>query len=247
MSMNDLHRVGIFSDIHSNIHALEAVLGVLDEENVDHLFCCGDVVGYGAFPNECCQILRDRNCPVIAGNHDHAVLGLTDISYFNDVAKQAVLWTRKVLSRENEEFLRSLPLTHKAGNMFFVHSSPDQPEEWNYILTMGEARANFHYFNEQFCFIGHSHQPFIIINNNEDISCPETPEIQILDTRRYLINAGSVGQPRDRNPNACYILVDLDRKILQIKRIPYSIKEAQDAILSSGLSQELAERLAYGW
>jgi len=240
-------RVGIFSDIHSNLHALNAVLSAIDEEEVDHLFCCGDVVGYGAFPNECCQILKDRKCPVIAGNHDHAALGITDISYFNDVAKNAVLWTREVLTKENEEFLRALPLTHRMDNIFLVHSSPYNPEEWNYILTMGEARVNFHYFTEQFCFIGHSHQPFIIAKKEEDLSCPETPEIQILDNRRYLINVGSVGQPRDRNPNACYVIVDFEKRYLQIKRIPYDIKEAQEAILGSGLSHELAERLAYGW
>ena len=247
MTMNEFRRVGIFSDIHSNLHAMQAVLKALDGENVDHLFCCGDVVGYGAFPNECCDLLRQRNCPVIAGNHDHAVLDLTDISYFNEVAKHAVLWTRSILTSENGAFLHSLPLTLKVDNMFFAHSSPDNPSEWNYILTMGEARINFGYFSEQFCFIGHSHQPFIITNYRDDLSCPETPEIDILENRRYLINVGSVGQPRDRNPNACYIILDLETGKVQIKRIPYDIKAAQDAIIAQGLSRELAERLSYGW
>jgi len=247
MTTNESLRVGIFSDIHSNLHALQSVLSALDDEKVDHIYCCGDVVGYGAFPNECCELLKERNCPVIAGNHDHAVLGLTDISYFNDVAKNAVLWTREILSKDNEEYLRSLPLTMKLDNMFFVHSSPDHPEEWNYILTIGEARVNFHHFSEQFCFIGHSHQPFIIVNHNDDLACSEVPEIHIHNSNRYLINAGSVGQPRDRNPNACYVIADFEKNVVQIKRIPYSIKEAQDAILSNGLSHELAERLAYGW
>jgi len=244
---DDFRRVGIFSDIHSNLHALETVLKAIDEEEVDHLFCCGDIVGYGAFPNECCELLRERNCPIIAGNHDHAVLGITDISYFNDIAKHAVLWTRDILKPENEEFLRSLPLTHKAGDMLFVHSSPDSPRDWNYILTMGEARSNFNHFEEKFCFIGHSHQPFIIINHREDLSCPETPEIEILENRRYLINVGSVGQPRDRNSNTCYVIVDFEKNRVQIKRIPYNVRAAQEAIISSGLSHELAERLAYGW
>jgi len=245
--MNEFRRVGIFSDIHSNLHALQAVLDALDHEEVDHLFCCGDVVGYGAFPNECCDLLRNRNCPVIAGNHDHAVLGLTDISYFNEVAKHAVLWTRDILTPENEAFLRALPLTMKAGPMFFVHSSPDNPAEWNYILTMGEARLNFNHFTEQFCFIGHSHQPFIIINYHDDLSCPEHPEIEIMENRRYLINVGSVGQPRDRNPNACYMVVDFNTNRAHIKRIPYNISAAQEGIINHGLSHELAERLSYGW
>ena len=247
MTTSELRRVGIFSDIHSNLHALQTVLEAIETEEVDHLFCCGDVVGYGAFPNECCELLKEQNCPIIAGNHDHAVLGLTDISYFNDVAKHAVLWTRDVLTEENGEFLKSLPLTYKTDDMFFVHSSPDSPPDWNYILTMGEARMNFQHFTEQFCFIGHSHQPFIIVNHNDDLSCPETPEIAIQFDRRYLINVGSVGQPRDRNPDASYVILDFEEKHLEIKRIPYDIKAAQKAIMASGLSQELAERLAFGW
>ncbi len=247
MTMNELRRVGIFSDIHANLHAFKTVLDALDSENLDYIVCCGDVVGYGAFPNECCELLIERKFPVIAGNHDHAVLGLTDISYFNDVAKNAVLWTRKVLKKENEEFLRALPLTHKLGDMFFVHASPEAPADWNYILTMGEARANFRFFSEKFCFIGHSHQPFIIENLNEELSCPSTPEIEIRDDCRYLINVGSVGQPRDRNPNACYVIVDFEAKCVEIKRIHYDIQAAQEAIMANGLSQELAERLAYGW
>lgn len=247
MTMSDMKRVGIFSDIHSNLHALEAVLTALEQEKVDHLICCGDVVGYGAFPNECCELLKQKNCPVIAGNHDHAVLGLTDISYFNDVAKKAVLWTRENLTEENDKYLRSIPLTYTADDMFFVHSSPDSPEEWNYILTMGEARVNFNFFTEKFCFIGHSHQPFIIVNYKGDLSCPETPEINIMENRRYLVNVGSVGQPRDRNPNSCYVIVDFEKNTLEIKRIPYNVRAAQDAIIEKGLSRELAERLAYGW
>ena len=245
--MSDMRRIGIFSDIHSNLHALQAVLEALDHENVDHLFCCGDIVGYGAFPNECCELLMERACPVIAGNHDHAALGLTDISYFNDVAKMAVIWTRQELKSENEEFLRSLPLTITEEPMFFVHSSPDSPADWNYILTMGEARANFNHFTQKFCFIGHSHQPFIIINNNDELACPESPRIETMDGRRYLVNVGSVGQPRDRNPNACYVVLDLEQNVLEIKRVPYDVRAAQEAIISRNLSQDLAERLAYGW
>jgi predicted phosphodiesterase len=247
MTMTEFKKVGIFSDIHSNLHALKAVLDAFKEEGVDHIFCCGDIIGYGAFPNECCDLLKKNNCPVTAGNHDHAVLGMTDISYFNEVAKKAVMWTRDVLSKENKEYIKSLPLTYSESDILCVHSSPDSPEEWNYILTMGEARVNFNHFTEQFCFIGHSHQPFIIINHNGDLVCPETPEIEFVEDRRYLINVGSVGQPRDRNPNACYVILDFENKKVEIKRTPYDIKAAQDAIINEGLSRELAERLAYGW
>lgn len=243
-----LRRVGVISDIHGNLHALEAVLKELEKEKVDRIICCGDVVGYGARPNECTNKMRDLDIPTIAGNHDHAALLLTDISNFNEIAKAAVLWTKKVLSEENIEYLRRLPLTLRdtANNVFYVHSSPKDPGEWNYILTMGEARTNFNYFNEQICFIGHSHQPFIIENDEGNLACPTKPEVEIRDGRRYLINVGSVGQPRDHNPKPCFVICDFEEKRLEIRRCDYDLSGAQEAILDAGLPRELAERLAHG-
>lgn len=241
-------RVAVFSDIHGNYHAMQAVLETVDDEDVDLVVCCGDVVGYGARPNECVDELRKRNIPVIAGNHDHACLLLTDISNFNDIAKAAVIWTKEVLREDNVAFLRQMPLTitDQANNIFFVHASPKDPGEWNYILTMGEARTNFNYFKEQVCFIGHSHQPFIIENENGNLACPSRPEIELRENHRYLINVGSVGQPRDHNPDACFVICDLEEKRLEIRRIPYDLPGAQRAILEAGLPRELAERLAHG-
>jgi putative phosphoesterase len=241
-------RVGVISDIHGNLHALEAVLEQLDKEKVDMIVCCGDVVGYGARPNECVDTIRSRNIPIIAGNHDHAALLLTDITNFNEIAKAAVLWTKKVLTEENMEFLRQMPLTLKdtANNVFYVHASPKEPGEWNYILTMGEARTNFNYFTEQICFIGHSHQPFIIENDEGNLACPTRPEIELREGRRYLINVGSVGQPRDHNPRPCFVIVDFEEKRLEIRRCDYDLNGAQQAIISAGLPRELAERLAHG-
>ncbi len=241
-------RIAVFSDIHGNYHALQAVLEAIDSENVDLTVCCGDVVGYGARPNECVEALREREIPVIAGNHDHACLLLTDITNFNDIAKAAVIWTKEVLSESNIAFLRQMPLTiaDQANNLFYVHASPKDPGEWNYILTMGEARLNFNYFTEQICFIGHSHQPFIIENEAGNLACPSRPEIDLRENRRYLVNVGSVGQPRDHNPHACFVLLDLEEKRLEIRRLPYDLAAAQNAILEAGLPRELAERLAHG-
>jgi len=244
---NGPRRIVVFSDIHANLQALKAVLKDIDDLKVDREYCCGDLVGYGAHPNECIELVRERDCPIVAGNHDHAALLKTDISYFNDVAKTAVLWTKEVLTPENTEFLDSLPMTYQEGDFFFVHSSPKNPEEWNYILTMGDARMNFNFFKERFCFIGHSHQPFIIENEEGNLSCPDKPEIPLFDKRRYLINVGSVGQPRDRNPLASYAFCDLNENILQIRRVEYDLQSAQDAIISAGLPQELSERLGHGW
>ena len=241
-------RIAIFSDIHGNYHALEAVLEALEDEEVDLMVCCGDIVGYGARPNECVDKVRELELPVIAGNHDHACLLLTDISNFNEIAKAAVIWTKQVLTESNVSFLRQMPLTIKdeKNKICYVHASPKDPGEWNYILTMGEARTNFNYFTEQICFIGHSHQPFIIENENGNLACPSKPEIEIRDNRRYLINVGSVGQPRDHNPDACFVIYDVEHRRLEIKRLEYDIEGAQRAILEAGLPRELAERLAHG-
>lgn len=241
-------RIAIFSDIHANFHAFEAVLAAIEKENADLLICCGDIVGYGGKPNECVDEIRRRNIPVIAGNHDHAALMLTDISNFNDIAKAAVIWTRDVLTEENVQFLRQMPLTisDSANNVFYVHASPRDPGQWNYILTMGEARTNFNYFTQQICFIGHSHQPFIIENDNGMLVCPTKPEVTIMAGRRYLVNVGSVGQPRDHNWRACYVIWDTESNKLEIKRTDYDLPAAQQAIQQAGLPRELAERLAHG-
>jgi predicted phosphodiesterase len=243
-----VRRVGIISDIHGNYHALMAVLRELESEHVEQIVCCGDVVGYGARPNECVEELRKRSIPTIAGNHDHASLLLTDISNFNEIAKQAVLWTKKVLTEENMEWLRQLPLTLRdtANNVFYVHASPKEPGEWNYILTMGEARMNFNYFNEQVCFIGHSHQPFIIENDRGNLDCASRGEITMRRDRRYLVNVGSVGQPRDHNPDACFAVLDIVNDFLEIRRLKYDLEGAQKAIVEAGLPKELSERLAHG-
>jgi predicted phosphodiesterase len=240
-------RVGIFSDIHGNLPALEAVLEAMENEDCDYMVCCGDVVGYGAFPNECCEVLRERGIPTIVGNHDHAALGKTDISYFNEIAKHAIKWTRKELSEDNTQWLDELEYTLDYNNLYFVHASPESPHEWKYVLTMGEARLNFRHFEEKACFIGHSHQPFIIESHHNNLFCSTRPEIDIKEERRYLINVGSVGQPRDRNYRACYTICDLEREKIEIKRVDYDLQRARDAIKSQNLPHQLAERLAAGW
>lgn len=239
-------RIGIFSDIHGNLHALESVLRELDKEDLDYLLCCGDVVGYGGNPNECVEILRERNIPTLAGNHDYAALGLVDITYFNDIARAAIVWTREELTQDNLDWLKELPLSIEMDEMLFVHASPQDPENWNYIITMGQARIGFQHFHQMICFIGHSHTPFIVENNHGELGCPETPRVHCRHNCRYLVNVGSVGQPRDRNPEACYTIFDRETRTIEIKRIPYDMNGAQETILSRGLPKELADRLAYG-
>lgn len=239
-------RVGIFSDIHGNLHALQSVLEKLKEEAVDAMICCGDVVGYGANPNECVEVLRELNIPTLAGNHDYAALGLVDITYFNDVARRAILWTREELKPENLDFLKELPLTIEQEDMLFVHASPNNPETWNYIITMGQARTAFMHYTQSICFIGHSHTPFIVENNDGNLSVPDTPHTQCRNNCQYLVNVGSVGQPRDRNPDACYAIYDRAARTVEICRTGYDLPGAQRAILAANLPPDLAERLAHG-
>jgi diadenosine tetraphosphatase ApaH/serine/threonine PP2A family protein phosphatase len=243
-----IQRIGIFSDIHGNLQALDMILRVLTEnEQVDQLYCCGDIVGYGGNPNECCERIRSIDCPTVAGNHDHAALAMTDISYFNEIAKTAIRWTGEVLKPENVEYLRSLPMQIEDEEVLIVHASPKEPEAWNYILTLGDARMNFEFFKHKVCFIGHSHQPFIIEYSEGSLSCPSDPRVAVVDDRRYLVNVGSVGQPRDGNPDACYALYDRAEKYIEIKRITYDLDGAKQAILGNNLPQQLADRLNHGW
>ena len=243
-----IQRIGIFSDIHGNLQALEAIFRILEtEENVNRIYCCGDIVGYGGNPNECVDLMRAKNCPVVAGNHDYAALGMTDTSYFNEIAKTAIQWTGEILTPENAEFIRSLPLIIVDDELMIVHSSPKEPEAWNYILTLGDARVNFEHFTQQICFVGHSHQPFIIEYAAGKLSCPSQPFISAVEGRRYLINVGSVGQPRDGNPDAAYAIYDRKERRIEIKRVEYDLGAAQEAIRAQGLPLQLADRLNHGW
>lgn len=250
MTSNSQHprRVAVFSDIHGNFHALQAVLKSIEDFDTELVICLGDVVGYGAMPNECVELLRERNIPTLAGNHDHAAVGMTDITFFNPIAKKAVAWTQEHLKPENAEWLKDRPYAiEMPPDFYFVHASPREPEAWNYVLTFGEARASFECFEEKICFIGHSHQPAVVEQSDDNLACPEGYVIPVREGCRYLVNVGSVGQPRDRNPAACYVYVDIDKPMIQYVRVPYEIEAAQEAILKEELPHELAERLAHGW
>lgn len=248
MTTLETRRLAVFSDVHSNLHALEAVLEAIDALGYREMVCCGDVVGYGAFPNECIELLRQRRIPTLAGNHDHAALGMTDIDFFNDIAKAAVFWTQDRLTPENAHWLRQRPYTFELPpHFFFAHASPWHPEQWGYVLTFGDARQAFEEFKHQFCCIGHSHQPALVIKRGEELNCPEEGSAEIEPDCRYLINVGSVGQPRDHNPDASFVTIDLDARQITFHRVAYPVHAAQEAIRRQALPHELADRLAFGW
>ncbi len=236
----------IISDVHSNLEALHAVLKEIDKENVAALYFLGDAVGYGPDPNTCTELLRSESKVFIAGNHDRGAVGLSEVSFFNPFARIAIDWTADVLTDKNREFLNTVPLTYevKNENIFLVHSSPKDPERWRYLEGKESAIKNFRYFGQKFCFVGHSHIPFIAEQSHNGKTVIYYTSAEIKEGCRYIINTGSVGQPRDGNPDACYIILKSD--VIEIKRVPYDILLTQKKMKEAGLPNYLITRLAKG-
>jgi len=240
-------KIAFISDIHGNLEAFQAVIASLADYDVKKVMFLGDIAGYGANPNECIDLLRSITDCNIAGNHDSAAVDKTAISYFNPYAQEAVRWTKEVLTRQNVLFLSSLPLADALYDFMVVHSSPLQPELWDYVVSFSDAQIGFRNFTQQLCFMGHSHHPGIfVLDNAGRISIEERPAITIKAGNRYIINIGSVGQPRDGNPLSSYGLYDTETNEYRLIRVEYNIALAQQKILAAGLPRFLAERLSVG-
>lgn len=235
----------VISDIHGNLEAFEAVLGDIPGE-VERVFCLGDVIGYGASPNECCDLVRREEMPVITGNHDLAVVDLdTDLSWFNPVAAAAVRWTRERLNEENGEFLRSRPRMMQTSEALFVHGSVRDPDE--YIIDGATAAENLavlksEYPNVPLCFFGHTHVKAVAPSPNGRST--ESGALDLGHDGPYLVNPGSVGQPRDGDTFASYVLVEGTN--VTYRFVEYDIGRAQAKIREAGLPGMLADRLAVG-
>jgi predicted phosphodiesterase len=240
-------RYAIVSDLHSNLEAVSAVFFHIDSQKVDEVICLGDIVGYGGSPKEVLDLVRARCKVVIAGNHDHAVAGKTDREYFNPSAKTAVEWTAKQLSQEDLQYLCELPFLIKKENFICVHANLSEPEKWYYILDEFDASATFAKMDAaKACFIGHSHVP-AIFEDSEYVNCFGFYEqFQLNPANRYIVNVGSVGQPRDGIVDAAYAVYDSTSMYVQLFRVPYNISSAQAHILSAGLPKFLAERIEHG-
>lgn len=239
-------RFAVVSDVHANLEALEGVLKDIERRAIKELLFLGDALGYGPNPNECVEVLRD-NCKILlAGNHDRAVLGLTEIEYFNEYAKAAVLWTREVLTESTREVIEAFPIIKamKKENILLVHSTPKEPEAWHYLLTLWDAEINFHYFDQRICVIGHSHFPSVIERLPSGEMIAYGKKARLGKNERYIINAGSVGQPRDRDPRACYAIIDDDN--VEFVRVEYPVERTQAKMRAAGLPLPLIERLATG-
>jgi diadenosine tetraphosphatase ApaH/serine/threonine PP2A family protein phosphatase len=241
-------KYAIISDIHGNLTALDAVYDCIGEENCDRIFCLGDLVGYGPFPNECIQRVEKNADILLLGNHDAAAIGTTDTTYFNNYAKEAIEWTAGVLSEKNRSLLKKLELTAQIDEALFVHASPFQPGEWNYILTPSYAQLNFKYFDHQLCFIGHSHVPVSYsLSAKKNVRSYKDSKLEIDATNRYIINVGSVGQPRDGNPDAAFVIYDSETSSIQLKRVSYDIDATQQAMSEAQLPTFLIQRLKLGY
>ena len=231
-------RIAIISDIHSNLEALTKAFNIIDRRSIDEIVCLGDIVGYGANPNECVDLVRQRCNIVIKGNHDEAVIDLTVADDFTDNARSAILWTREQITKENLGYLRSLSIAQQKKDMILVHSSPCEPQEWNYIFDEDTAARAFRSFSEPLCFIGHTHMP-MIFSPNGFVSA-------IANDERYLINVGSVGQPRDRNTDLSFGIFDSDTWTYENIRSPYEMEIAARKILKTTLPPRLGQRLLMG-
>jgi predicted phosphodiesterase len=224
-------RYALISDIHGNLEALEAVIKSIETEKPDRIICLGDIVGYGADPNYCVERIKSLVDIAIVGNHDHAAIGLTSTADFNAYAREAALWTAHILSPENKAYLQSLDYQYQENDLLFVHSTPYHPEMWDYLLSYWEAEWQFTHFEEKVCFIGHSHIPVEFVAERSS---------------RRIINIGSVGQPRDEDPRACYYLYNYEQNRGRWIRVEYPFEIAARKILDAGLPKMLAQRLAWG-
>lgn len=240
-------RYGIFSDVHSNLEAFEVAINFYKTEKIDRFIFLGDIVGYGANPNECILALKSLNPVVIAGNHDWAVSDKFSIAYFNPYAKEAVLWTAKELKQENIHYLRNLVLTYEEKDFICVHGSLENPQQFNYILNSYDAQFNFSLLKQRLCFIGHSHRAEVYILENNQLLRLCQQKIKLNSGAKYIINVGSVGQPRDRDPRLSLCIYDNEAKVVNFVRLEYNIKKAADKILKKGLPPLLAQRLYGGW
>jgi diadenosine tetraphosphatase ApaH/serine/threonine PP2A family protein phosphatase len=240
-------RAAVVSDIHANLHALEAVLEAIDAEAPDELWCLGDLVGYGPKPNECCALVEERATTCLAGNHDLAVRGTIDLSEFSGDAGEAAAWTRTVLSQESQRFLDGLEPRGRAAGVALFHGSARDPV-WEYVLSDEAAAVTFALTEEQLVLVGHSHAALQVSLRDtllEGGLAAGGTELA-LDGARRLLNPGSVGQPRDGDPRAAYLLLDLEEKRASFRRVDYDVARTQAEMHEAALPELLAERLASG-
>lgn len=240
-------RIALLSDIHGNFEALEAVLRDLRRQEVDEVICLGDVVGYGADPGPCLDLVREKKWTCLLGNHDEAAVSTVDLDGYSELARAGMAYARAQLTREQKKWLAARPRTLKAHGAHLVHSSLHEPKEWHYIIDELAAELSFIAQKLPVCFHGHTHVSCIWERMEDSMTLETAPRSRTLNTSsRYLINTGSVGQPRDRNPRASYLIWSPAERRVTFRRVTYDIETAQEKIRAAGLPMGLAVRLAQG-
>ena len=238
-------RIAIFGDIHANLEALEVVLADAREQGCTSYICLGDVVGYNANPRECLQIVQSLKCPVVKGNHDDYASSDSSLESFNPLAEVAIQWTRDQLTPAEKTWLGALPLISKLRGFTVVHASLEDPGGWGYVLNQLDAAASFSKQTTKLCFFGHTHNPRAYIKDSSVVGLP-FEQLVVEPDKRYFVNVGSVGQPRDGDWRAAYVVFDEEKRLIRLRRLRYDLAKTQGKILAAGLPPRLADRLAYG-
>jgi predicted phosphodiesterase len=238
-------RYAVIADIHANLEAFEVVLNDAKEQKCTHYCCVGDVVGYNANPKECLEIVRTMGMPVVKGNHDEYCSSEEDLEGFNPHAAEAVNWTRKQLNLDDRKWLRELKYIRLVASFTMVHATLDGPQRWGYVFDRLAAAASFTYQNTSVCFFGHTHVPLAFVRDSV-VRGGTYSKFRVEQGKKYFVNVGAVGQPRDGNPKCGYVVYDLDDQSIELRRLDYDIPKAQKKIMEAGLPQRLADRLAVG-
>lgn len=238
-------KYAIFGDIHANLEALQTVLEDAASQGCNNYVCLGDIVGYNADPDKCVDIVRELDCPVVKGNHDEEASIESPLDGLNPLAAHALRWTRENLCKEDREWLKAIKMVRQVRDFTIVHATLDTPGGWGYVTNKFDAMASFSYQFTPVCFHGHTHTPRFYVKDGSVEAVPGD-SINIEMGRKYFINTGSVGQPRDGDWRASYAIYDTDKQEVTIHRLEYDVQTAQKKILDAGLPEMLANRLAVG-
>ncbi|MEO0413358.1 MAG: metallophosphoesterase family protein [Verrucomicrobiota bacterium] len=239
-------RYAIFGDIHANLEALETVLYDAAENHCTEYVCIGDIVGYNANPKECLHTVRDMGCPVVKGNHDEEAVQDTSLEGLNPLARHAMEWTRAQLAPDERQWLIDLKFMRQVRDFTIVHATLDTPGGWTYVSNKFDAMASFSYQFTQLCFYGHTHTPRVYVKSDGVTEWEHQPTLNLEAGKKYFVNVGSVGQPRDGDWRSSYAIYDSDEQAIYFRRLEYDIQTAQQKIIDAGLPDMLARRLALG-
>lgn len=248
----DEERIAVIGDIHANLEALNAVIDDARAQSVTSFNCVGDIVGYNANPQECADIIRDICPSVVCGNHDHYCSHNKPLADFQPNAALAIAWTRRVIKPETADWLGSLPMskTFFPKSFSLVHGTLDMPELWGYVFDVFDADAHFTYQPTPICFHGHTHVPAVFEKRGSNVERYDAPQpgtrVSLAFGRKYFINVGSVGQPRDGNPDSSYLIYEPRSRIIEFRRVPYDVQTASEKVRKAGLPDRLADRLLIG-